>query len=82
MPNPASDSANDNVPLIPPWGHNAIVEGMKAYIFDWAYGADNPKAVRAANRYEGAIADLAQRKQPDPNYRLQMALQEDSVRST
>ena len=24
MPNPASDSASDVVPLIPPWGHNAI----------------------------------------------------------
>ncbi len=82
MPNPASDSTNDNVPLIPAWGHNAIVEGMKAYIFDFAYGPENSKAIGAMRRYEQAIQDLAQRKQFDPNYRLQMSLQEAAVRST
>ncbi len=82
MPNPPSDSANDAVPLIPPWGHNTIVEGMKAYLFDFAYGADNPKALGAHANYEKAIQDLASRRQPDPNYKLQLALTENAVRST
>lgn len=82
MPNPASDSTNDNVPLIPAWGHNTILEGMKWMIFDWVYGEDNPKTVSALRRYEQAIQDLAQRKQFDPNYKLQLALQEGAVRST
>jgi hypothetical protein len=82
MPNPPSDSTLDAVPLIPPWGHNTIVEGMKAYLFDFAYGADNPKAMGAHSNYERAIQDLASRRQPDPNYRLQLALAEDAVRST
>ena len=82
MPNPASDSASDVVPLIPPWGHNAIVEGMKSEIFDFVYGADNPRALSALKRYEQAIQDLAQRKQFDPNYRSQLVLTEDAVRST
>jgi hypothetical protein len=82
MPSPASDSTNTNVPLIPAWGHNAIVEGMKAYLFEFAYGAENPKAVKAMQRYEQALQDLMQRKQFDPNYRLQMSLTEAAVRST
>ena len=82
MPNPGSDSTNDDVPLIPPWGHNTIVEGMKAYIFEWAYGPEDSKAIGATRRYEQAIQDLQQRKQFDPNYRLQMSLSEDAVRST
>lgn len=82
MPNPASDSTNDVVPLIPAWGHNTILEGMKWMIFDWAYGEDNAKTISAAKRYEQGIQDLAQRKKFDPNYRLQLALQEDAVRST
>lgn len=82
MPNPASDSTNDTVPLIPAWGHNTIIEGMKAYIFDFAYGPENSKAIGAMKRYEQAIQDLAQRRKFDPNYRLQMSLQEDAVRST
>jgi hypothetical protein len=82
MPNPGSDSTNDAVPLIPAWGHNTIIEGMKAYLFDFAYGPENSKAIGAKQRYEQAIQDLAQRKQFAPNYRLQMNLQEDAVRST
>lgn len=82
MPNPASDSTNDNVPLIPAWGHNAILEGMKWMIFDWTYGEDNAKTLSAARRYEQALQDLMQRKQFDPNYKLQLALSEGAVRST
>lgn len=78
MPNPASDSTNDNVPLIPAWGHNTIVEGMKAMIFDFTYGMDNAKTIAAQNRYERAIQDLAQRKQFDPNYKLQLSLSDDA----
>jgi hypothetical protein len=78
MPNPASDSANDAVPLIPAWGHNTIFEGMKWMIFDWVYGFDNPKTVSARARYEQGIQDLAQRKQFDPRYRPQLITTEDS----
>lgn len=82
MPNPASDTTNDTVPLIPAWGHNAIVAGLVAKIFKFAYGTKNEKTIDAQSEYELALQDLMQRKQFDPNYRLQMTLQEDSVRST
>jgi hypothetical protein len=82
MPDPKTESAIDVVPLIPPWGHNAIVWGLVAYLFDFAYGSANQKSVTAAEKYEMAIQDLEQRKQFDPNYKLQMNLQESAVRST
>lgn len=82
MPNPASDSANDNVPLIPPYGHNTIVSGMNAKIFKFAYGSKNEKTVDAQEEYEQGLQDLMQRKQFDPNYKLQLNLNECAVRST
>lgn len=82
MPNPATDSTNDAVPLIPAWGHNTIVAGMMWKIFKFAYGSRNEKTTDALAEYEQGIQDLAQRKQFDPNYRSQMILAEDAVRST
>lgn len=82
MPNPASDSANDNVPLIPPWGHNVIVSGMNAKIFKFAYGSKNAKTIDAQEEYELGLQDLMQRKQFDPSYKLQLTLNENAVQST
>lgn len=82
MANPGSDSTNAIVPLIPPWGHNTVVAGMSAKIFRFSYGSQNPKTLDAQGEYEQAIQDLEARKQFDPNFRLQMSLSEDAVRST
>lgn len=82
MPNPASDSTNDNVPLIPAWAHNTIVAGMNAKIFKFAYGSKNEKTVDAQEEYEQGLQDLFARKKFDPNYRSQLSLTEDAVRST
>lgn len=82
MPNPASDSTNDAVPLIPSWGHNTIVAGICAKVFKFAYGSKNEKTTDAMGEYELGLQDLMQRKQFDPNYTLQMALTESAVRST
>jgi hypothetical protein len=82
MPNPASDSTNDAVPLIPPWGHNTIVAGMNAKIFKFAYGSKNEKTIDAQQEYEQGLQDLMSKKQFDPNYRSQFSLAEDAVRST
>lgn len=82
MPNPATDSTNDAVPLIPPWGHNVIVSGMNAKIFKFAYGSKNDKTIDAVEEYEQGLQDLMAKRQFDPNYKLQMMLSEDAVRST
>jgi hypothetical protein len=82
MANPPSDTTNDAVPLIPSWGHNTIVAGIVAHIFDFAYGSANQKTLTATAKYEQGILDLEQRKQFDPNYTLQLASTESAVRST
>lgn len=82
MPNPATDSTNDAVPLIPSWGHNTIVSGMNAKIFKFAYGSKNDKTLDAVAEYEQGLQDLMAKKQFDPNYRSQLSLSEDAVRST
>lgn len=82
MPNPGSDSTNDNVPLIPAWGHNTIVAGMNAKIFKFAYGSKNEKTIDAVEEYEQGLQDMMAKRQFDPNYKLQMSLSEDAVRST
>ena len=82
MPNPASDTSTDAVPLIPPWGHNAIVAGLNAKIFKFAYGSKNEKTLDAVAEYEQGIQDLESKVKFDPNYRLQLSLAEDAVRST
>lgn len=82
MPNPASETTTDAVPLIPPWGHNTIVAGLNAKIFKFAYGSKNEKTLDAAAEYEQGIQDLESKQKFDPNYRLQLSLSEDAVRST
>jgi hypothetical protein len=82
MPNPASDSTSDAVPLIPTWGHNAVVAGLAWKYFKFQYGSKNPKSEDALAEYEQAIEDLLSKKKFDPNYRSQLSLAEDAVRST
>jgi hypothetical protein len=82
MPNPATDSANDKVPLIPPWGHNTIVDGICREIFAFAYGEDHPRTLYREKKYELGLQDLMMRKQFDPNYRSQLSLSESAIQST
>ena len=82
MPNPPSDTTDDSVPLIPTWGHNTVVSGLMAKIFRFAYGSKNEKAMDAAAEYEQGIQDLESKRWFDPNYRSQLSLAEDAVRST
>lgn len=82
MPEPPTESALDTVPLIPAWGHNAIVAGIVAKVFKFAYGSKNEKTTDAQLEYEQAIQDLAAKRQFAPNYDLQLSLREGAVRST
>lgn len=84
MPNPAStDSSSDAVPLIPPWGHNAIVEGMIAYVWENAYGARDARTLDYKNRYEQSILNLQMRPQFTTDNTQQVINSSDSaIRST
>lgn len=79
--NPATDSSSDAVPLIPPWGHNAIVAGLNAKIFKFAYGSKNPKTIDAEKEYEQAIDDLQMKSNFSPNKRTQVILGEAAIQS-
>lgn len=82
MPNPASDTASDAVPLIPTWGHNTVVAGMVAKVFKFAYGSTNSKTVDATEEYEQGLVDLMEKKQFDPNYVLSLSNSDSAIRST
>jgi len=83
MPNPATDSDVDTVPLIPPWGHNTIVHGMCMTIWGNAYGMSDSRAADYEEKYEQGINDLQMRAQftSDSNVQL-INSTEHAVRST
>jgi hypothetical protein len=82
MPNPAKDSTNAAVPVVPPWHHKAIVDGMEAYIWSKIYGPQNDKYVTANAKYEASIALAQARPRFSTNYAQQLIQSEDAVRST
>ncbi|TAL45055.1 MAG: hypothetical protein EPN91_03170 [Salinibacterium sp.] len=82
MPNPATDSSSETVPLIPPWGHNTIVEGMAAYIWESMYGLRDPKTVDYKKRYEDSIINLQARPRFSTDYVQTLTSSEDAIRST
>ena len=82
MPNPATDSASDDVPLIPSWGHDTIVDGMRVQIFSQVYGDGHAKTNKAVKDFEKGMEDLAMRIKFDPNYARQLAVNGEAIRST
>lgn len=82
MPNPNTDSSQETVPLIPPWGHNAVVEGMAAYIWESLYGLLNQKTVAYKRRYEDSIMNLQARPRFSADYVQTLTSNESAIRST
>jgi len=83
MPNPATEDDSDTVPLIPVWAHNAIVEGMVAYIWENAYGLRDERTVDYKQRYEASILNLQMRPQFTTDSNSQVINTSDSaIRST
>lgn len=82
MPNPGKDSAIDAVPLIPPWYHDVIVDGMVMDIFAKSYGEQNLKTVAAKEDYEAGIVDMIMRPQYTGKLNSQLITNESAVRST
>ena len=82
MPNPATNSSIETVPLIPPWGHNAIVEGVTAYIWESLYGLRDQKTVDYKRRYEDSIMNLQARPRFSTDYVQTLTSNESAIRST
>ena len=71
MPNLAQDDSSNVVPVIPPFYHNIIVEGMEARINKRVYGADDTRYLDAKDSYEQSILNMMMRPQFTPNYSRQ-----------
>ena len=82
MPNPASDTTSDTVPLVPPWLHRAIVHGMEKYIWRVVYGQEDPKTLTAQAAYDKAIIQAQMRPRFTTQFTSQLISSEDAVRST
>lgn len=82
MPNPATDSTSDAIPLVPPHLHRGIVHGMEKYIWRVVYGQEDPKTMTAQAAYDKAVAQAQIRPRFTTNYTSQLISQENSVQST
>lgn len=71
MPNLAKENASDTVPIIPPFYHNIVVEGMEARVNKRVYGADDSRYIDAKESYEQSILTMMMRPQFTPNYSRQ-----------
>lgn len=79
---PATDSASDVVPLIPPRFHRGIVHGMEKYIWRAAYGQEDPRTVTAQMMFDKVVNQAQIRARFTTNYTQQLISGEDSVQST
>jgi hypothetical protein len=71
MPNLAKETVSDTVPIIPPFYHNIIVEGMEARVDKRVYGANDSRYIDAKESYEQSILTMMMRAQFTPNYTRQ-----------
>lgn len=63
MPIINTDQSVNTIPLIPPFYHNAIVEGMESRICKRVYGADDRRYLDSQASYEASILKMAMRPQ-------------------
>lgn len=63
MPIINTDQSSNTIPLIPPFYHNTIVEGMEARINKRVYGPDDKRYLDAQASYEASILKMAMRPQ-------------------
>jgi hypothetical protein len=82
IPNVGKDSASTVVPLVPPWYHDVIVDGMIADIFASAYGEQNAKTLKAIKDYELGIEDMIMRPSFTGKVDSQLVSREEAIRST
>lgn len=82
MPDPRTETASDDVPLVPPWHQKAIVYGMEAEVWRTAYGPKNDKFVTASNKYDKAVNLAQARPRFTTNASQQLVGTDSAIRST
>lgn len=71
MPNLAKETTSGAVPVIPPFYHDCIVNGMEARVNRRVYGPKDARYVDSAAAYEACIMNMMMRPQFTPNYNRQ-----------
>lgn len=71
MPIIDKDTASNVIPLIPPFYHNVLVEGLEARINKRVYGPNDSRFLGAQQAYETSILLMSQRPQYTTNYNKQ-----------
>lgn len=82
MPDPRTETANDTVPLVPPWHHKAIVFGMETEIWRTVYGPKNDKYLTSKGKYDDAAMLAQARPRFTTNASQQLVQSDRSVQST
>jgi len=71
IPMISKDQSSNTIPLIPPFYHNAIVEGLEARINRRVYGPNDSRFVGAQQAYEASILTMTMRPQFTSNFNKQ-----------
>jgi hypothetical protein len=83
MPNPAVDTSDDVIYIIPPIWHHALQTCVEKEIWRMVYGEEDPKYVTALNLYNKKVA--AAKKKPSFSTQREQFFsnqQEEAIRST
>lgn len=82
MPNLSKETSDDTVPLIPPFYHNIIVEGLEMRINKRVYGANDTRYRDSLETYNASILSMMMRPQFTSNYSRQWVTDETYVDGT
>jgi hypothetical protein len=83
LPNPAQDSADDRIYIIPPWLHHVVQSGLETEVWRLTYGAEDARYVTAKQTYEAKKAQAKLKRSIDSSHAMQYKnFGNESVRST
>lgn len=78
MPMVNTDQSSNTIPLIPPFYHNTIVEGIEARINKRVYGPNDSRYTDSVNTYEASLLKMAMRPQFTTNLERQWITNDSS----
>jgi hypothetical protein len=81
-PQPADDSSDDSIALVPPMYHHCLVSGLKMDVAGFLYGEKSNIFSVAAAEYQDGITKSMARNDFSAEKKLQFITHEEGVRST
>lgn len=81
VPDPIVDSSVEFIPLVPPQITPLLVVAMERRLFDYLYGQQDPRSLRAEQRYRRAVALASRMSKFTTNAILTFATQDQAIRA-